>query len=259
MDKPTAAPSVPKLRSLLDLRDLTPARVGLGRSGSGLPTSALLSFTLDHARARDAVHAPFDAAAIASAIAALGCDIIQIASEAKTRADYLRRPDFGRKLSEASQAQLAASSFAGCEVAIMVADGLSAAAVDAHATSLMRNLLPRLANMRVGLGPVLVATNARVALGDEAGQLCRAQMMIVLIGERPGLSAPDSLGAYITFEPKSGRSDAERNCVSNIHRAGLSYDEAAFKIAWLVKEGLARKLSGVALKDESGDSANLLK
>lgn len=249
--------TVPKLRSLLDLRELTPARVGLGRSGSGLPTSALLSFTLDHARARDAVHAPFDATGVALAIAALGCDVIQIASEARTRADYLRRPDLGRKLSEGSQAQLAARGFEPCDVAIMVADGLSAAAVDAHAMSLLRDLLPRLAG--VGLGPVLVATNARVALGDEVGQLCRARMMIVLIGERPGLSAPDSLGAYLTFDPKTGRSDAERNCVSNIHRAGLSYEEAAFKIAWLVREGLARQLSGVALKDESGDRVNLLK
>ena len=252
-------PTVPKLRTLDDLRDLTPARVGLGRSGSGLPTSALLSFTLDHARARDAVHAPFDAVSVGKAVAALGCDVIQIASQAETRADYLRRPDLGRKLSEASQAQLAARSFAPCDVAIMIADGLSAAAVDAHATSLLRNLLLRLAATDAGLGPILVATNARVALGDEVGQLCRARLMIVLIGERPGLSAPDSLGAYITFDPRPSRNDAERNCVSNIHRAGLSYDEAAFKIAWLVREGLGRRLSGVALKDESGDSANLLK
>ena len=251
--------SIPKLRSLLDLRDLTPARVGLGRSGSSLPTSALLSFTLDHARARDAVHAPFNAVAVGDAVSTLGCDVIQIASESKTRADYLRRPDLGRKLSETSRAQLAARSFAPCDVAIMIADGLSAAAVDAHATSLMHDLLLRFAAIDVGIGAVLVATNARVALGDEAGRLCRARMMIVLIGERPGLSAPDSLGAYITFDPKPGRSDAERNCVSNIHRAGLSYDEAAFKVAWLVREGLTRRLSGVALKDESGDSINLLK
>ena len=252
-----AEPSVPKLRSIHDLRELTPARVGLGRSGSGLPTSALLSFTLDHARARDAVHAPFDSEAVGQAVAALGCDVIQIASEAKTRADYLRRPDLGRKLNEASKTRLSDRNRETCDVAVMIADGLSAAAVDAHAASLMSNLLPRLAD--VGLGPVLVATNARVALGDEVGQLCKARMMIVLIGERPGLSVPDSLGAYITFDPKPGRSDAERNCVSNIHRAGLSYDEAAFKIAWLVREGLARRLSGVSLKDESGDSQTLLK
>lgn len=245
-------PDVPKLRSLNDLRALTPARVALGRSGSGLPTSALLAFTLDHARARDAVHAPLDVDAIASAIAALGCETIRIASQAENRANYLRRPDFGRKLDPSSQTALTARNPSSCDLAIMVADGLSAAAVHAHAAGLMHVLLPRLRAMNMSIGPVMIATGARVALGDEAGALGQARMMLVLIGERPGLSAPDSLGAYITFNPEPGRTDAERNCVSNIHRAGLSYDEAAGKIAWLVAEGLARGLSGVALKDESG-------
>lgn len=248
-------PDVPKLRSLNDLRALTPARVALGRAGSGLPTSALLAFTLDHARARDAVHAPLDADAIASGVAALGCETMRIASQAETRADYLRRPDLGRKLDASSQATLAARNVVPCDLAIMIADGLSAAAVHAHAAALMQNLLPRLQAARIGTGPVLIATGARVALGDEVGVLCKARMMLTLIGERPGLSAPDSLGAYITFAPKPGRTDAERNCVSNIHRAGLSYDEAAFKIVWLVREGLARGVSGVALKDESGIEA----
>lgn len=244
---------VPKLRSLNDLRALTPARVALGRSGSGLPTQALLAFTLDHARARDAVHAPLDAEAIAMRIAAFGCETILIASQAESRADYLRRPDLGRKLDPSSQAILAGRKPAPCDLAIMIADGLSAAAVHAHAEALMRNLLPRLAGLKMSVGPLMVATGARVALGDEVGMLCKATMMLTLIGERPGLSAPDSLGAYITFEPKPGRTDAERNCVSNIHRAGLSYDEAAFKIAWLLREGFSRGVSGVALKDESGD------
>jgi ethanolamine ammonia-lyase small subunit len=248
-------PDVPKLRSLNDLRALTPARVALGRSGSGLPTDALLAFTLDHARARDAVHAPLDADAIASGVAALGCETLRVASQAETRADYLRRPDLGRKLDPASYAALAARNAAPCDLAIMIADGLSAAAVHAHAAALMQNLLPQLKTFKMSIGPVLIATGARVALGDEVGVLCKARMMLTLIGERPGLSAPDSLGAYITFAPKPGRTDAERNCVSNIHRAGLSYDEAAFKIAWLVREGLARAVSGVALKDESGIEA----
>lgn len=244
---------VPKLRSLTDLRALTPARVALGRSGSGLPTSALLAFTLDHARARDAVHAPLDADAMASEISALGREAIRIASQAESRADYLRRPDLGRKLDPSSQAALAARRFAPCDLAVMIADGLSAAAVHAHAAALVQALLPRLETAGVSVGPMLIATGARVALGDEVGALSQARMMLVLIGERPGLSAPDSLGAYITFAPKPGRTDAQRNCISNIHRAGLSYDEAAFKIAWLVREGLARSVSGVALKDESGD------
>ena len=251
--KAMSEPNVPKLRSLNDLRTLTPARVALGRSGSGLPTSALLAFTLDHARARDAVHAPLDADAIAAEIAALGCETMRIASQAESRADYLRRPDLGRKLALASQATLAGRKHVPCDLAIMIADGLSAAAVHAHAAALLRDLLPRLKTMKMSVGPVLIASGARVALGDEVGLLCKARMILTLIGERPGLSAPDSLGAYITFAPKPGRTDAERNCVSNIHRAGLSYDEAAFKIAWLLQEGLTRGTSGVALKDESGD------
>lgn len=252
-------PYVPKLRSLADLRELTPARVGLGRSGSGLPTSALLSFTLDHARARDAVHAPFDAEGIAAQVGALGCDAVVVASQAETRADYLRRPDLGRKLADVSRSHLSARMFDPCDVVIMIADGLSAAAVHAHAVTLIANLLPRLAAIKASMGAVVLVTGARVALGDEVGPLCNARMLITLIGERPGLSVPDSLGAYVTFDPKPGRTDAERNCVSNIHRTGLSYDEAGFKIAWLVREGLARGLSGVALKDESGDSAGLLR
>ena len=145
----------------------------------------------------------------------------------------------------------------------MIGDGLSAAAVHAHAVEVMRHLLPRLAAVRVALGSVVVASGARVALGDEIGAILKAGMVVVLIGERPGLSAPDSLGAYLTFAPVVGRTDADRNCVSNIHREGLTYEEAAFKIAWLVGEGLRRRVTGVALKDESGDGtphlANLVR
>jgi ethanolamine ammonia-lyase small subunit len=133
-----------------------------------------------------------------------------------------------------------------------VGDGLSPAAVNAHAVALIRSLVPQLAGDGIKIGHALVASGARVALGDEIGAILGARMMIMLIGERPGLSAPDSLGAYLTFAPRPGRTDAERNCVSNIHGAGLGYDEAAYRIAWLVREGLARKISGVALKDESG-------
>lgn len=251
-------PTVPKLRSLDDLRALTPARVGLGRSGPALPTSALLSFTLDHARARDAVHAPLDAGAIASEIAALGSDTIRIASQAESRAEYLRRPDLGRKLDAGSRERLAKWGQLRGDAVVMVADGLSAAAVHAHAAPVLGELLPRLAAVKVNGNRVAIATGGRVALGDEVGLICGAKVAVVLIGERPGLSAPDSLGAYITFDPKPGRSDAERNCVSNIHGGGLGHGEAAFKIAWLVREALARQLSGVALKDESGESPAFL-
>jgi ethanolamine ammonia-lyase small subunit len=241
----------PTLRSLRDLRQLTPARVGLGRVGASLPTRALLEFTLAHARARDAVHAGFDVAALASGLAALGLEMLAVSSRAPDRKDYLKRPDLGRRLDVVSQPLLAARHSRDRDVVIVIADGLSPAAVNNHAIELVRDLLPRLASAGIGVGPAVVATGARVALGDEIGGSIGARMSVMLIGERPGLSAPDSLGAYLTFAPKPGLTDADRNCVSNIHAAGLGYDEAAFKIAWLVREGLARQTSGVALKDES--------
>jgi ethanolamine ammonia-lyase small subunit len=230
--KPPAPP-----RSIGDLRDLTPARVGLGRSGVSLPTSALLDFTLDHARARDAVHAAFDAAALVTGISELGLRAIEVKSRAGSRRLYL--VDLGDS--------------ARRRVVIVIGDGLSPTAVHAHALGLVRHLLSQLSSAQIEIGPIVVATGARVALGDEIGELLGASLVAMLIGERPGLSAPDSLGAYLTFAPKLGRTDADRNCVSNIHRAGLAYAEAAFKIVWLIGEGISRKVTGVALKDESGD------
>jgi ethanolamine ammonia-lyase small subunit len=241
-------------RSTLDLRSLTPARVALGRSGASLPTKPLLDFTLAHARARDAVHAAFDAPALVAGISALGLTVSEVRSRAADRRDYLRRPDLGRQLDAGSAEALAHGATKPCQLAIVIGDGLSAAGVHAHAVALVKSLLPLLAaDNDVAIGHVVVASGARVALGDEIGAILGARMVVMLIGERPGLSAPDSLGAYLTFAPKPGLTDAERNCVSNIHHAGLSYDEAAFKIAWLVREGLAREVTGVALKDESGD------
>jgi len=241
-------------RSIGDLKRLTPARVALGRSGASLPTDALLGFTLDHARARDAVHAAFDAPALVTALGALGLRAVPVASRASNRREYLARPDLGRRLDSVSAEHLAglADAVAG-RLAIVVGDGLSPTAVHAHTLALMRELLPRLAAANIEIGSVVVACGARVALGDEIGEILRASMAVVLIGERPGLSAPDSLGAYLTFAPKTGRTDADRNCVSNVHRAGLTYEEAAFKIAWLIEQGLKRNVTGVALKDESGD------
>jgi ethanolamine ammonia-lyase small subunit len=246
--------SEPVPRAITDLGSLTPARVALGRSGASLPTRALLDFTLDHARARDAVHATYDVPNLVAGLRALGLRTEEVASRVESRADYLRRPDLGRRLDPASAQHLASRDAMAGKVAIVIGDGLSPAAVHAHAVELMRSLLPRLASANIGVGEVVVAKGARVALGDEIGAILKAGMVVVLIGERPGLSAPDSLGAYLTFAPEIGRTDAERNCVSNIHRAGLGYDEASFKIAWLVREGLARKVTGVALKDESGEA-----
>src|ERR1019366_6092294 len=242
----------PSSRSLGDLRDLTPARVGLGRAGASMPTKALLEFTLDHARARDAVHAAFDVPAMISGLNGLGLEALDVCSRARNRKDYLRRPDLGRMLEQASQHLLASRNGGPCQLAIVVADGLSPTAFNAHAIELVRRLIPRLAVDGIEIGHAVVASGARVALGDEIGAILGARMIVMLIGERPGLSASDSLGAYLTFGPRPGLTDAERNCVSNIHGSGLGYDEAAFRIAWLIREGLAREITGVALKDESG-------
>ena len=243
----------PPSRSMRDLRDLTPARVGLGRAGASMPTKALLEFTLDHARARDAVHAAFDVPALISGLNDLGLAAFDVSSRASNRKDYLRRPDLGRALDPASQQLLARGKASSCQLAIVIGDGLSPTAVKAHAIELIRSLVARLAVERIEIGHAVVASGARVALGDEIGAILGARMIVMLIGERPGLSAPDSLGAYLTFAPRPGRTDAERNCVSNIHGSGLGYDEAAFKMAWLIREGLAREVTGVALKDDSGE------
>jgi ethanolamine ammonia-lyase small subunit len=245
-------PPLPPSRSLMDLRELTPARVALGRAGASLPTRALLDFTLDHARARDAVHAAFDAPALIAALSGLGLEAFDVASRAGSRGDYLRRPDLGRQLDQASRQLLASGSSGVCELAIVIGDGLSPTAGHAHAVELVRHLLPQLAANQIKIGDVAVASGARVALGDEIGAMLGARMVVMLIGERPGLSAPDSLGAYLALAPRVGLTDAQRNCISNIHGAGLSCDEAAYKIAWLIHQGLARGVTGVALKDESG-------
>ena len=242
----------PPSRPLEDLRELTPARVGLGRAGASMTTDALLAFTLDHARARDAVHTTFDIPRLVAGLAGLGLQASQVSSQAGDRRDYLRRPDLGRMLDQASRRELAGLGGGASELTVVIGDGLSPAAVNIHAVELVRHLGRRLTEAGIGLGNVVIAAGARVALGDEIGAALGARMVAMLIGERPGLSAPDSLGAYLTFAPRIGLTDAERNCVSNIHGAGLSYDEAAFKIAWLVREGLKRQVTGVALKDESG-------
>jgi ethanolamine ammonia-lyase small subunit len=217
-----------------------------------LPTKALLEFTLDHARARDAVHAAFDTAGLVQGLTDLGLEAIRVSSRAPRRKDYLARPDLGRKLDADSKSRLASQGGEAGPLAIIIGDGLSPAAVNSHAIALLRKLLPLLAPAAIDVAHAVVATGARVALGDEIGNALGARMTVMLIGERPGLSAADSLGVYLTFAPAVGTTDEKRNCVSNIHGAGLSYDEAAAKISWLIREGLARELTGIALKDESG-------
>ena len=241
----------PAITTLRDLQRLTPARVGLGRSGASVPTAAWLGFALDHARARDAVHAPFDQAALAAQLSALGLTVESVRSQVRDRHDYLLRPDLGRGLDPLDQARLQNCAGQGADVVLVVADGLSPQAVHRRAAAVVAQLLPRFAAVGLKVGPAVVACGARVALGDQIGAALGARLVVVLIGERPGLSVPASLGAYLTYQPRPGRTDAERNCVSNIHAAGLSDQEAAQRIAWLVREGLARQLTGVALKDDS--------
>jgi ethanolamine ammonia-lyase small subunit len=231
----------------------TPARIGLGRVGASLPTREVLAFALAHAQARDAVHAVLDRARLATDLAALGLASVEVESQAVDRQTYLRRPDLGRRLDAASYDQLKRLG-GGCDLALIVGDGLSAAAVQAHAPVLLKAFQPCAAALGLTFGTVALAAGARVALGDEIGAALGARLAIVLIGERPGLSSPDSLGVYLTYQPKPGRNDAERNCISNVRPEGLAPAIAARKLAWLVEAALSRQLTGVALKDGSADA-----
>ncbi len=229
------------------LRQATPARIALGRSGAGLPTRANLEFQFAHARARDAVHSGLDLDALETELAPL--EVIRVASAAPDRASYLRRPDLGRKLAEGEAEKLNARPV--CDVAFVIADGLSSAAVQANAAAVIHAARARLEGL--AFGPVVIASQARVAIGDEIGAALGARLVVLLVGERPGLTVADSLGAYLTYDPKSGTKDSQRNCLSNIHgQGGMSYEQAAGKIAWLTRAALERKLTGTGLKEESG-------
>lgn len=233
------------------LKAFTAARIGLGRSGTSVPLREALAFKLAHAHARDAVYSTLNQEKLLAEIAALPMAVCQVSSQAQTRQEYLQRPDLGRQLSEASKAILTEQAADGCDVAIVLADGLSATASNDHALPLLRLLLPELRAAGLRLGPLVLAEQARVALGDEVGHLLKARLVLVLIGERPGLSAPDSLGAYFTYAPRPGLTDEARNCVSNIRPAGLPCAAAAAKLAWLLREAVRRQLSGVGLKDQA--------
>jgi ethanolamine ammonia-lyase small subunit len=233
------------------LVSLTPARIALGRTGASLPTREVLRFGLAHAQARDAVHTPFEADALAEEIEGLGFPALRVATLAGDRATYLRRPDYGRKLSPESRETLESARGDKVDLVLLVADGLSSTAIHAQAAKFLAAFKPWIERERWKTAPVVIAHQGRVALGDEIGEIFRARLAVVLIGERPGLSSPDSLGIYLTYGPKVGRSDAERNCISNIRDGGLSHELAAYKLAWLAREALIRNLTGVNLKDES--------
>lgn len=219
-----------------DLRQFTPARVALGRAGNGVPTAPHLAFQAAHAAARDAVHAELDVAALQDA---LGLPSLVVRSAAADRRSYLLRPDLGRRLPEDAAARLPVTPGA---MLFVVCDGLSAIAVQRHAPALLTLMQPTT--------PVVIATQGRVALGDAIGAAMQAAAVAVLIGERPGLSSADSLGVYLTWQPRLGRTDAERNCISNIRPDGLPIGAAAAKLQWLIAEMGRLRLTGVNLKDE---------
>ena len=247
------------------LRRFTDARIALGRAGVSLPTVPHLAFQRAHAEARDAVHLPLDGDAVARALTDRGHEVLRLHSAATDRAVYLRRPDWGRRLDDRSRRALRdrfgdpeAGQGATYDVAFVIADGLSARAVHHHAVALLDAVTAALPAHAWRVAPVALVEQGRVAIGDEIAAALGAAMVAVLIGERPGLSSPDSLGVYFTFEPGPGCTDAQRNCLSNIRQAGLGYAEAAHTLLYLMTEARRRGYSGVALKDEAGAAPSAL-
>jgi ethanolamine ammonia-lyase small subunit len=230
------------------LRAFTRARIGLNRCGDAIPTDVLLQFQLDHAHARDAVNRVVDFDALTAQIGNAH-EILRVHSAAVDRATYVRRPDLGRRLDDPSRSLVSAKHTSKpWDVSFVVADGLSSAAVNDHAAATLSACLERLPGWR--LAPIVLATQARVALGDEVSVLLNSSLCVVLVGERPGLSVANSLGVYLTWQPHIGHRDADRNCVSNIHADGLTYGQAADKVCWLLTEAQRRRLSGTALKED---------
>ena len=251
------------------LRAFTDARIGLGRAGISLPTARLLEFQLAHAQARDAVHMPLDFEALKDGLETLAQQYstlnparpIKVQSQADDRMVYLQRPDLGRRVSDASrdmllqQAEDSSVSEQAFDLAIVIGDGLSATAISENALIFIDALAKTLAqeNSSLSLAPIVMAEQARVALGDDIGELLNARAVLVLIGERPGLSSPDSLGLYLTWAPRRGLTDEKRNCISNVRKAGLSHTEAVRKLLYLFNEACRLQSSGVAIKDRSDD------
>jgi ethanolamine ammonia-lyase small subunit len=235
------------------LRQFTAARIASGRAGGSLPTAEVLKFGLDHAVARDAVHSVLNLDALEAAIARMGLPVVRVRSAAPDRLTYLQRPDLGRRLEESSGArltQMAENFDRAPDVAIIVADGLSATAVQSHAAAVLALLVPKLRAAKLEIAPIVLARLGRVALQDDVGASLRARCALILLGERPGLGAADSLGAYFVYDPRVGKTDADRNCVSNIRPSGLPLAAAADTIEYLITQSLQRGISGTALKDE---------
>ena len=236
------------------LKAFTAARIALGRTGTAIPLKEVLEFKLAFAFAKDAVYSALDTEGLEEKLKALGLPIYTLQSKASTRAEYLQRPDFGRLLDNTSLDLLKNNrEETPYDVAIIIADGLSATAMNKHAFPVVDLLIKALKSMSYNVAPLAIIKQSRVAIGDETGYGLNARMSVVLIGERPGLTSPDSMGAYLTFNPKPGLTDESRNCVSNIRPEGLSYELAAHKILYLIQESFRLQLSGVELKDNAGN------
>jgi ethanolamine ammonia-lyase small subunit len=243
--------------SWVALRRFTQARIALGRAGHAVPTEAQLAFQLAHAQARDAVQIPWDPAVFARQVQDLGEEALLLETAVGSRDEYLRRPDLGRVLNEAARNRLVDLRAEGTDVALIITNGLSSTAVERHGIPLLQAIRNAYGPRSYRLAPVALVANGRVALSDDIGSLLAARVAVIIVGERPGLSATDSLGIYLTFAPRPGNTDAMRNCISNIRPPeGLGYEEAAAKLFYLTGEALRRGQSGVALKEEAPDRLN---
>lgn len=231
------------------LKVFTNARIALGKTGTAIPLKEVLQFKLAFAHARDAVYSVLDNKDLSSRLASFQFPIYFIESKADNRAVYLQRPDLGKSLNDHSKNQILNVNHPHYDIAIILADGLSATAINNHAIPILQLLVPMLQQLRYVISPIVVVQNARVAISDEVGSLLNAKLSLVLIGERPGLTSPDSMGAYLTYNPTPGLTDESRNCISNIRPEGLQYKPATEKILYLIQESLRLKLSGVSLKD----------
>ena len=234
------------------LRAFTPARIALGRTGISVPLKESLQFKLAHAHARDAVHASLDAEILLASLDELKLAHCLLKSRAMNRQEYLQCPDKGRRLHEACIKNIESFGQNNFDLVIVIADGLSAMAINAHAINLLRCLVSKLEEAHISLAPVCIVRQGRVGIANEIGELLNARLSLILIGERPGLTAVDSVGAYLTYAPKIGLTDESRNCISNIRPAGLDYKSAADKIFYLIRESLRLKLTGITLKDQAG-------
>jgi ethanolamine ammonia-lyase small subunit len=239
-------------KSWHSLREFTAARIALGRTGNSIPLNELLNFKLAHAHARDAVYSKLNIARITKRMETLELPVLHLHSQASNRQKYLKRPDYGRKLNKESIQQIADHKIAKVDIAIVIADGLSASAVNSYAANLLKLLVPKLLKINLTLAPICFTEQGRVAIADEVGQAFRSKLSLILIGERPGLSSADSMGAYLTYSPKIGLTDESRNCISNIRPNGLPLKAAADKLFYLIIEALKRNLTGVDLKDNQG-------